>query len=189
MWPAVPRVSGCMAGTVSYRAVYDTQAWRTARDRGARRARLRLAAAGHRVAGGRRAGGGLARVVAAREARRAAGDVPDRTGRLGPGDRGADALVDGADRARVADVQRRVQRALPVARPAAGSYGLLSGRAAGGGLPQLRDRRRPGLAAVRPRLRGDRRLTAAAGAGRDPLGADGQPLPRRDPRRGAARSR
>src|SRR3954452_4094030 len=153
MWPAVPRVSGCIAGTVAYRALHDTQAWRTARDRGARRARLRLAAAGHRVVGGRRAGGGLARVVAARETRRAAGDVPDRAGRLGPGDRGPDALVDTADPARVADVQRRVQRAVPVAPPAAGSHGLLSGGPAGGGLPPPPGRRRPRPAPVPAPLR------------------------------------
>src|SRR3954453_4979116 len=146
MWPAVPRVSGCIAGTVAYRALHDTQAWRTARDGGARRARVRLAASGHRLVGGRRADGGLARVVAAGEARRAAGDVPGSAGRLGPRNRGTDALVDGTDRARVADVQRRVQRAVPVAPPAAGSHGLLSGGPAGGGLPELRDRRPPRLA-------------------------------------------
>ncbi len=150
---------------------------------------LRLAAPRHRVGRGRGAGGRLARVVGAREARRAAGDVPDRAGRLGRGDRGADPLAGVADRHRVDDVRRPVQRAVPVAPPAAGSHGLLSGGAAGGGLPQLRDRRRPRLAAVRPRLRGDRRLTGAAGAGRDLLGADGQPLPRGDPRRAAARPR
>src|SRR4051794_20933084 len=150
MWPAVPRVSGCIAGTVAYRALHDTPERRSSRDRGTRRARDRLAASGHRVVGGGRSGGGLARVVGAREARRAAGDVPDRAGRLGPRDRGADALVDGADRARVADVQRRVQRAVPVAPPAAGSHGLLSGGAPGGGGSPHSGRRPPPPPAVRP---------------------------------------
>src|SRR3954453_4235336 len=115
MWPAVPRVSGCIAGTVSYRALHDTPAWRTARDRGARGAGLWLATARRRVGGGRGAGGRLARVVGAREARRTAGDGADRAIGLGRADRGADRLPGVADRHRVADVRRRVQRAVPLA--------------------------------------------------------------------------
>src|SRR3954451_13116956 len=117
MWPAVPRVSGCIARTVSYRALDDTPTRRATRDRGARRPRARLAAAGRRVGRGGGVGDRLQGLVGTREARRAGGDGADRADRLGRADRGADGLAAVADPPRVADVRRRVQRALPVAAP------------------------------------------------------------------------
>src|SRR4051812_3999588 len=125
MWPAVPRVSGCTPGTLAYRERHDTPTrWATG-DGCARGPRARLAAARHRLAPRRGAGGRLPGVVAAREARGRGRDGAPRRDRLGHPRRLPDALRPAADRGRVARLRRRVRRAVPVAPAAARAVGPL----------------------------------------------------------------